>query len=98
VFVINASASIKTSKELAERIRKAPESIVTGFANSIGNHNHIAAGMLMKAIGGNARDLKVVVFKGSAEAITALLGNHIDVIPTAVGNAAPNIQSGKSGA
>jgi len=95
IFVVNAGASIKTGKELAERVRKAPQSVVTGFANSIGNHNHIAAGMLMKAMGGNARDLKVVVFKGSAEALAALLGGHIDVIPTAAGNGAPHIQSGK---
>jgi putative tricarboxylic transport membrane protein len=95
VFVVNASGDIKSGRDLAERIHKAPKSVTTGFANSIGNHNHIAAGMLLKAMGGNARDLKVVVFKGSAEAIAALLGNHIDVIPTAAGNAAPHIQSGK---
>lgn len=95
VFVVNASGDIKSGRDLAERMHKAPKSIVTGFANSIGNHNHIAAGMLLKAMGGNARDLKVVVFKGSSEAIAALLGSHIDVIPTAAGNAAPHIQSGK---
>jgi putative tricarboxylic transport membrane protein len=95
VFVVNAGSSMKTGKELAARLAKDPQSVSIGFANAIGNHNHIAAGLLLKAMGGNPRDLKVIVFKGSADAITALLGGHIDVIPTAAGNAAPHIASGK---
>jgi putative tricarboxylic transport membrane protein len=95
VFTVNPSSPIKSAKDLAEQLRKDPKSLTIGFANTIGNHNHIAAGMLLKALGGNARDLKVVVFKGSADAITALLGGHIDVIPSAGGNAAPHIMSGK---
>jgi putative tricarboxylic transport membrane protein len=95
VFMVNAGSSMKTGRDLAERLRKDPKSLTIGFANTIGNHNHIAAGMLLKAMGGNPRDLKVVVFKGSADAMTALLGGHIDVIPSAGGNAAPHIISGK---
>jgi len=95
VFVVNPSSTIKTARDLADRLRKDPKSLTVGFANTIGNHNHIAAGMLLKVMGGNPRDLKVVVFKGSAEALTALLGGHIDVIPSAGGNAAPHIVSGK---
>lgn len=95
VFVVNAGSPMKTGKDLAARLRKDPQSVTIGFANAVGNHNHIAAGLLVKAMGGAARDLKVVVFKGSAEALTALLGGHIEVIPTAAGNAAPHIASGK---
>jgi putative tricarboxylic transport membrane protein len=95
VFVVNAGSPMKTGKDLAATLRKDPQSVTFGFANAIGNHNHVAAGLLLKAMGGNARDLKVVVFKGSSEAITALLGGHIEVINTAGGNAAPHIVSGK---
>jgi putative tricarboxylic transport membrane protein len=95
VFVVQPDSPIKSTKDLAEHLRRDPKSLTIGFANTIGNHNHIAAGMLLKAMGGNARDLKVVVFKGSAAAITALLGGHIDVIPSAGGNVAPHIVSGK---
>ena len=35
--------------------------------------------MLIKAVGGNPRDLKTVVFKGSAEAISGLLGGHLEM-------------------
>ena len=49
----------------------------------------------MKAAGGDARTLKAIAFKGSAEAITALLGGHIDLVTTAAGNVGVHIASGK---
>ncbi|HXF67443.1 MAG TPA: tripartite tricarboxylate transporter substrate binding protein [Burkholderiales bacterium] len=95
VFAVNAASPIKTGRDLIERIRKDPKSVTIGFATTLGSHNHIAAGLLMKAIGGNARDLKAVAFKGSAEAITNLLGGHIDLVTTAAGNAAPHVAAGR---
>lgn len=95
VFCVNAESPIKTAKDLADRLRKNPNSISTGFATTLGSHNHIAAGLLVKALGGNARDLKAIAFKGSAEAITAVLGGHIDLVTTAAGNAAPHVAAGR---
>ncbi|MDP3138559.1 MAG: tripartite tricarboxylate transporter substrate-binding protein, partial [Burkholderiaceae bacterium] len=69
--------------------------IAIGFATTLGSHNHIAAGLLMKAVGGNPRDLKVIAHKGSAEAITNLLGGHIDLVTTAAGNVSAHVASGK---
>ncbi len=95
VFAVNADSPIKTGKDLIERLKKDPKSITIGFATTLGSHNHIAAGLLMKAIGGNAKELKVVAFKGSAEAVTTLLGGHIDLVTTAAGNAATHVASGR---
>lgn len=95
VFVVNAASPIKTGRDLMERLKKDPKSISIGFATTLGSHNHIAAGLLMKAIGGNARDLKVIAHKGSAEAITNLLGGHIDLVTTAAGNIAAHVAAGK---
>ena len=95
VFAVNSASPIRTGKDLIERLKRDPKSIALGFATTLGSHNHIAAGLLMKAIGGNARDLKVVAHKGSAEAITNLLGGHIDLVTTAAGNIASHVASGK---
>jgi putative tricarboxylic transport membrane protein len=95
VFAVNAGSSIKSGRDLAERLRKDPKSVTIAFSPSLGSHNHISAGMLMKALGGNVRDLKVVAFKGSADAITNLLGGHVDLVTTAAGNVAPHVASGK---
>ncbi|MBY0270060.1 MAG: tripartite tricarboxylate transporter substrate binding protein [Burkholderiales bacterium] len=95
VFAVNASSSLKTGKDLIERLRKDPKSVTIGFSPLLGSHNHIAAGVLMKTIGGSARDLKVVAFKGSADAVTTLLGGHIDLVTTAAGNVAPHVAAGR---
>ena len=95
VFAVNANSPIKTGKDLIDRLKKDPQSVAIGFATALGSHNHIAAGLLMKAIGGNARDLKAVAFKGSSEAITTLLGGHIDLVTTAAGNVASHVAAGR---
>jgi putative tricarboxylic transport membrane protein len=95
VFAVNAESPIKTGRDLAERLKGDPNSVATGFATTLGSHNHVAAGLLVKALGGRARELKAVAFKGSAEAITALLGGHIDLVTTAAGNAAPHVAAGR---
>ena len=79
MFAVNAASPLKTGKDLIERLKTNPQSLSIGFASAFGNSRHIGAGMLIRAVGGNPRDLKTVVFKGSAEAISALLGGHIDV-------------------
>ncbi len=95
VFAVNAKSPHKSGKELVERLKRDPQSMPLGFATSLGSHNHIAAGLLMKAFGGSARDLKAVAFKGAAEGITALMGGHLELVTTAAGNVAPHVQSGR---
>ena len=94
-FAVSANSSIKDGKDLVERLRKDPKSVTIGFSPLLGSHNHIAAGLLMKAIGGNARDLKVVAYKGSADAIPNLMGGHIDLVTTAAGNVAGHVAAGR---
>jgi putative tricarboxylic transport membrane protein len=93
-FSVNAASPIRTGRDLVERLQKNTKSVTIGFS-SIGSALHIAAGLLMKAAGGNARDLKVVLFKGGSEAITNLLGGHIDLAATPAGVAAPHVAAGR---
>lgn len=95
VFAVNPDSGIKNGRDLIERLKKDPKSISIGFATALGSHNHIGAGLLMKAIGGDAKALKAIAFKGSAEAITALLGGHIDLVTTAAGNVDAQVAAGK---
>jgi len=94
-FAVAADSPIKTGKDLVARLRKDPKSVTIGFSPLLGSHNHIAAGILMKAVGGNARDLKVVAYKGSADAIPNLMGGHIDLVTTAAGNVAQHVAAGR---
>jgi putative tricarboxylic transport membrane protein len=95
VYAVNAASPIKTGKDLVERLKKDPRSVTIGFSTTLGSHNHVAAALLMKTIGGDPKALKVVAFKGAADAITNLLGGHIDLVTTAAGNVAAHVASGK---
>lgn len=95
VFAVNAKSPSTSGKDLVDRLKKDPQSVPLGFATSLGSHNHVAAGLVMKSFGGSARDLKAVAFKGAAEGITALMGGHLELVTTAAGNVAPHVQSGR---
>ena len=95
VFAVNANSPIRTGKDLIAKLKENPQSVSIGFATTLGSHNHIAAGLLAKSVGVNARNLKAVAFKGSAEAITQLLGGHIDMVTTAAGNVASHLVEGR---
>ena len=95
VFAVNVNSPLKTGKDLIAKLRENPQSVSIGFATALGSHNHIAAGLLAKSIGVNARNLKAVAFKGSAEAVTQVLGGHIDMVTTAAGNVASHLAEGR---
>ena len=95
VFAVKTDSPLKTAKDLMAQIKSKPQSVAIGFANTFGGSRHIAAGLLIKAVGGNPRDLKTVVFKGSAEAISALLGAHLEMVIIGAGNAVAHVQSGR---
>lgn len=95
VMTVNAASPLKTGKDVIARFKSEPQSLSLGFSGSAGNHHHIIAGLFMKSIGARPRDLKTVLFKGSSEAVAAILGGHLDVVSTGAGNAAPLMEAGK---
>ncbi len=94
-FAVNAASPLRSGKDLVARMRSEPQSMTIGFSPTLGAHHHIISGLFMRAIGANPRDLKPVAFKGSAEALIALMGNHIALVSTGAGNASIHVASGK---
>jgi putative tricarboxylic transport membrane protein len=94
-FAVNADGPIKSGADLVDRLRKDPESVTFAFGTSRGNANHIAAGYLAKLAGVDVKRVKVVVFKSSIEAVTALMGGHVTVVPTPTSTYVPVLASGK---
>ncbi len=95
VFAVKTDSPLKTGKDIMAQFKSKPQSVAIGFAAAFGNTRHVAAGLLIKAVGGNPRDLKTVVFKGSAEAISGLLGGHLEMVIIGAGNAVAHVQTGR---
>lgn len=94
VFVVKADHAIQNAKDLIERIKSDPTSFSSTVGTGAGNHNHIALGALAQALGADPRKLKVVVFRGSAEATTAVMGGHVDLAIVAASSRSKQIQAG----
>lgn len=94
-FAVNAEGPIKNGKDLIERVKKNPESVAFAFGTSRGNANHIGIALAMKAAGIDPRKLKVVLYKASIDATTALMGGHVDVVATPTSTYASVVASGK---
>lgn len=94
VFVVRADSPLKNAAELAARFKSDTGSIRAAFANALGNQNHVAVAQAVKSAGGSLKQLKAVVFNGSGEALTALLGGHVDLVTI---SASPVLQHVKAG-
>jgi putative tricarboxylic transport membrane protein len=94
VYAVNAASPMRNGRDVMERLKADPKSVTTGYA-AVGGGNHLSAMLLHKAIGGRTTDLKGVSYKGAAEAITNLLGGHIDLTATSAGSVMPHVAVGK---
>jgi putative tricarboxylic transport membrane protein len=90
-----ADSSIKSGRDLIDRLLKDPQSASFGISTSIGGGNHTSLMVALKAGGVDIRRVKTAVFPGGAATTTALLGGHVDVINTAPGNMVAHFRSGK---
>ncbi len=95
IYAVKGDSSIKTGKDLVDRLKKDPKSVSIGFAASRGNQNHIAVGLVMKEAGGDVKSLKIVIFDSSTKAMTALMGGHIDLATASIDSVLQHIQTGK---
>ena len=92
-FSVRADSPIKTAKDLAERLKS--DALSVGFANSLGNQNHLAVAKVVQRLGGNVKGMKAVVFNGSGDATTALLGGHIDLSVSSGSAVLPHVAAGR---
>lgn len=95
LLAVRTDSPLKNARDLAERLRRDPSSLSIGIATALGNHNHIAAALLTRAAGGDARKLRVVVYDAGSKATMGVVGGHIDVVSATASNVLPQLQTGK---
>ncbi|HYC49141.1 MAG TPA: tripartite tricarboxylate transporter substrate binding protein [Burkholderiales bacterium] len=94
-FAVNAEGPMKSGADLVARLKKDPESVTFAFGTSRGNANHIAVALMAKAAGVDVKRLKVVIYKSSIDAATALMGGHVDAVATPTSTYVPLLGGGK---
>ena len=96
VIAVKADSPIVSLKDLTARLKKDSQSVTFAFATARGNHNHIVLGMYLKSIGVDPKAAKAVVYSGGGEAVTALLGGHIDVYVASPRSMVPMQKEGRT--
>lgn len=93
-LAVKADSPYKTLKDLVAQLKKDPQSVSLSTGSTRGATNHFALALLAKEAGIDPNKLKIVVFGGGAEAVTNLLGGHIDAIAVAINNSIPHQKAG----
>ena len=94
-LVVRADSPIRSLKDLIARWKADPQSVSISLGGSRGSTTHYVIALLAKAGGVDPRRLKLLTFGGASEAMTNLLGGHIDMMSTAMNLAVEQHKAGK---
>jgi putative tricarboxylic transport membrane protein len=94
VFSALSSSRFGSGADLIAALKADPQAVSIGISSALGAHSHLAVALLMQAIGGDPKALKVVVFGSGAEAATAVLGGHIDIAITPASSILGHVEAG----
>lgn len=93
-FMVPANSPFKTFADLVAGLKKDPEAIAFSVV-SRGGTSHAVIAMAAKAAGIDIKRLKIVVFKTSAEATTAMMGGHIQAAVSSAAGSTPPVVAGQ---
>ncbi len=94
-FAVRPDSPLKTGKDLIEALRKDPAAYTLALSSALGGTHHISFGMPLLSGQVDTKKTKMVAFTSTGEAITALLGGHVDVLSGGNVQIAPHVASGK---
>lgn len=93
-FMVPANSPFKTFGDMLERLKADPESVAISVV-AVGGTSHAVAAMAAKAAGVDVKRLKIVVYKTSAEATTAMMGGHIQASISSAAGSTPPVVAGQ---
>jgi putative tricarboxylic transport membrane protein len=95
LIAVRADSPIKTGSDFINQLRKDPQSLAVSTPTTLGSVNHLAFALLGKAAGVDPRKLKAVVMGSGGDAVTALLGGHIDAHAGSMSSVVRLVQDGR---
>jgi putative tricarboxylic transport membrane protein len=94
VLVVPANSEIKSLADIVTKLKADPGSVAWG-GGSAGGTDHILAAMIAKAAGVDGSKVNYVPFSGGGEALAAILGGHVTVGVSGLGEWVGQIKSGE---
>ena len=94
VVTVPADSPYRTIEELLEDFRRDPAA-VSWAGGSAGGIDHILAGLIAQAAGVDPRQVNYIAYSGGGEAAAAVMGGHVTVGLSGVGEWKAYIASGR---
>lgn len=94
VIAVPAASPLKSMRDLVAMFKADPGK-VSWVGGSAGGSDHILAGMIAKAVGGDARRVAYVAYAGSGQALASLLGGQTTCGVSGWGEFGEQIKAGK---
>jgi putative tricarboxylic transport membrane protein len=93
VIVVPANSPYKTMADVIKDFKANPGAVSWG-AGSAGSTEHLLIGLIAKEVGMPGK-INYIAFKGGGEAVPAIIGGHVKVGASGLGEFAEHIRSGK---
>ncbi len=95
MIAVREDAPWKNLGELMAAMKADPTKVVVGAGASIGSQDWMKTALVAKEAGIDPRKMRYVAFEGGGEVVTALLGNHIQVMSGDLSEMVPHLQGDK---
>jgi putative tricarboxylic transport membrane protein len=95
LLVSQTKSRFGNAKAMLDLWRSDPSAISVAVAPGLGAGPHLAAALVARSVGVQADKLIVVPFVSAGEAMTALLGGHVDLVASTPNNVMAQIEAGK---
>jgi putative tricarboxylic transport membrane protein len=95
VIAVRADAPWRTLDDLIAACRADPRQVVSGGGSAVGGQDHLKILLLARAAGLVPKSLRYVPFDGGGEAMTALLGGFLSVVPADASEVLPLFRAGR---
>jgi putative tricarboxylic transport membrane protein len=91
---VRAGSAIQSARDILDQARRNPESLSFGVS-SVGGTNHTSLVAVLKKGGVDYKRVKIATFAGGGQISLQLLGGHVDVINTGLGNMVDHLVQGR---
>lgn len=92
---VNSDSPYQNLNDLVKSLKENPKAIAFGAGGSVGGQDWLQTALLAKTAGIDPKSMSYVAMEGGGEAVTAVLGNHVQVVSSGIAEVMPYVKSGK---
>ncbi|MGJ9459968.1 tripartite tricarboxylate transporter substrate binding protein [Oceanobacillus sp. CF4.6] len=94
-LVVPANSEYETLEDLMKQLKEDPKSIKVGVGPALGNDDHLSFVQAVRENGVDPKQVDFLVYEGGGDVVTALMGNHVDVVTTSLSEVKEQHLAGK---